>query len=226
MFKKSLRDMLGGVVPGGSQAANSKHRGTPQPAQPYSRQSHGLDQFFNALRDTMGLSILDLGGASQANVSFITSLGHRLYSEDFLRAMEQSFGTSDFYGNQADTERVEAFLQQTLAFPDGHFDGALVWDSFQFMSPSLLNPVIEQLLRILRPNAYLLAFFHADERATAVPVYSYRISDGKTLELAPRGRREPAQVFNNRGLERLFHNFASVKFFLARDHLREVIVKR
>jgi hypothetical protein len=216
--------MLGGAANGGSQSRpDGLASGKAQPPTP--RQSNGLDQFFHSLRDTMGLSILDLGGASQANISYITNLGHRIYSEDFLRTMEQTFGP-EFYENQTDLSRVEAFLQQTLSFPDGHFDGALAWDAFQFMTPSLLNPAIDQLARVLRPNAYLLSFFHSDERATSVPAYLYRIADQKTLQLSLRGYREPAQFFNNRALERLFQNFQSVKFFLARDHLREVIVKR
>jgi hypothetical protein len=37
--------------------------------------------------------------------------------------------------------------------------------------------------------------------------------------------RRPAQLFNNRSLEKLFHRFESVKFFLTREQLREVIVK-
>jgi hypothetical protein len=37
--------------------------------------------------------------------------------------------------------------------------------------------------------------------------------------------RRPAQLFANRALEKLFVRFESVKFFLARDRLREVIVK-
>ena len=59
-----------------------------------------------------------------------------------------------------------------------------------------------------------------------VPVYSYRIVDSKIISLSPRGERKPAQFFNNRSLEKLFQEFESVKFFLTRDHLREVIVKR
>jgi hypothetical protein len=40
------------------------------------------------------------------------------------------------------------------------------------------------------------------------------------------GSRRPAQLFNNRTLEKLFQKFDSVKFFLTRENLREVIVKR
>src|SRR6201997_3828563 len=56
------------------------------------RQSRGLEEFFAYIRDQSGLTILDLGGATQQNVSFITNLGHRLYSEDFLQILHESFG--------------------------------------------------------------------------------------------------------------------------------------
>ncbi|MGH9627389.1 MAG: hypothetical protein ACRD7E_03375, partial [Bryobacteraceae bacterium] len=103
---------------------------------------------------------------------------------------------------------------------------ALVWDALQFLSPSLLQVTIDRLYDVLRPDAYLLAFFHANEKYPQVPLYSYRIADSKTLLLSPRGQRRNAQVFNNRGLEKMFHKFQSVKFFLTRDNLREIIVRR
>ena len=34
------------------------------------------------------------------------------------------------------------------------------------------------------------------------------------------------RVFNNRHIETLFRDFASIKFFLARDNVREVLVVR
>ena len=34
------------------------------------------------------------------------------------------------------------------------------------------------------------------------------------------------RVFNNRHIENLFHDFASIKFFLARDNIREMLVVR
>jgi hypothetical protein len=186
-----------------------------------------MDQFFASIQGQQNLRILDLAGASQANISFITNLGHRLYSDDILRTLDDSFGSGpDFLANQSDNGRIQHFLSQTLDFPPAHFDGALVWDTMQFLSPQLLQLTIERLRHILRSSAYLLAFFHAEEKAEMLPAYSYRIVDSKTLSLNPRGERKPAQFFNNRSLEKLFHEFQSVKFFLTRDHLREVIVRR
>jgi hypothetical protein len=192
-----------------------------------SRPSNGLSQFFSSISDQPDLSILDLASATQANVNFITNLGHRLYSDDILRTMDDAFGRDgDAMANQSDAQRVDQFLSESLEFPEAKFDGALAWDTLQFLTPQVLQLTIDRLFRVLRPNAYLLTFFNDDEKATMIPVYSYRITDAKTLSLTPQGVRKPAQFFNNRSLEKLFQRFSSVKFFLARDHLREVIVKR
>ncbi|HUQ90957.1 MAG TPA: class I SAM-dependent methyltransferase [Bryobacteraceae bacterium] len=185
-----------------------------------------MDQFFNSMRGQYALSVLDFAGASQANVSFITEMGHRLSSEDYIRSLELAFGGDSFYEKQADEELVQRFLEENLNFQEGQFDGALVWDSLQFLSPPLLQITVDRLYHILRPNSSLLAFFSSDEKTKQVPLYRYQISDAKTLMLTPRGHKERAQYFNNRGLERLFQRFQSVKFFLTRDNLREIIVRR
>ena len=72
----------------------------------------------------------------------------------------------------------------------------------------------------------MLVFFNADEKATQIPIYNYRIHDAKTITQIPRGGQQRCQYFNNRMLERLFQGASSLKFFLTRDHLREVIVRR
>jgi len=201
--------------------------GTPPRTQALSRNSNGLEQFFSSIRGRSALSILDLAGASQSNITFITTLGHRLYSDDVLHTLTGAFGSGkDFLTRQSEGERAEFFLKQSLDFPDDTFDGALVWDTLQFLASPLLQLTVDRLHRILRPGAYLLSFFSADEKAREIAVISYRIQNSMTLQLAPRGETRPAQFFNNRAIERLFQNFSSVKFFLTRDNQREVIVRR
>jgi hypothetical protein len=211
----------------GSASPYSAGGGLATAPQLQNRASNGLDQFFSSIQDQHNLSILDFAGASQANVGFITSLGHRIYSNDILRTLEEAFGAAgDFAANQSDPRRAEFFLRETLDFPEATFDGALVWDTLQFLSGTLLQETVDRLHQILRPQAALLAFFHSDEKANLVPLYNYRIVESKVLSLSPRGHAKPAQYFNNRNLEKLFQEFHSVKFFLTRDHLREVIVRR
>jgi hypothetical protein len=179
------------------------------------------------MREREKLSILDFAGASQANVGFITSLGHRIYSHDILQALDEAFGgDGEFVANQSDPIRAELFLRESLEFPENSFDGALVWDTLQFLAVPLLQETVDRLFHILRPQSPLLAFFHAEEKAKTVPLYNYRIAGSKAVSLTPRGQRKAAQYFNNRNLEKLFQRFHSVKFFLTRDHLREVIVRR
>src|SRR5262249_48583081 len=133
-----------------------------------------------------------------------------------LRFLENGDGLPD----------VDSFLKQNLNYLEGTFDGALVWDVLEYLSAPLLSATVERLFRILKPGSYLLAVFQAQEKAQSVPRYSFRIRDSKTLLVTDHGARKPEQVFNNRSLEKLFQDFESLKFFLARDKLREVIVRR
>ena len=154
-----------------------------------------------------------------------TNLGHKLHTVDFLGSMEETFGMDDVT-DQSNPGRIDYFLRQNLEYPDDTFDGVLVWDTLEYMAPALLSATLERLYRITRPGSYLLAFFQSDERAAAVPFYGFRIHDFNALQVSQRGARKPVQLFNNRTLEKLFQRFGSVKFFLTRESLREVIVKR
>jgi hypothetical protein len=190
------------------------------------RSSHGLDQFCAVLEERPRLKILDLAGATQSTISFVTEQGHQLYSNDFLLQLDDCFGEGDFYENQADPRKVDRFIGAALDFPRASFDGVLVWDLLEYLAPPLLATTVERFHAILRPGAGLLAMFRAQEQKEPAPTFSYRIQDRRTVLLTPRGARRPAQFFNNRALEKLFQRFHSVKFFLTRDALREVIVKR
>ena len=231
MLPEKLRSMLRGPAvpplpaPAGETIRPAARRETLHKDTVSTRQSRGLDHFFSYIRGQTGLSILDLGGVSQANVEFILNLGHRLSSEDFLRSMREAFGADDLT-DQSNPGRIDYFLRQNLDYPEEHFDGVLVWDVLEYMSPALLTATVERLYRIVKPRSYLLAFFHADDKLASVPRYAFRIQDSANLHVTQHGSRVPAQLFNNRSLERLFERFESVKFFLTKEHLREVIIKR
>ena len=141
-----------------------------------------------------------------------------------LASIDEVFGADP--EAQSNPVRIEMFLNQVLDFPEEQFDGALVWDVLQFLSPAAAQATLDRLYRILRPQSYVLAFFNASEKVASIPSYHYRITDSKTLLLSQRGNRVPTQFFNNRSIEKLFQHYESIKFFLTRDSLREVIVKR
>ena len=188
------------------------------------RQSRGLEQFFFNIRDLVGLSILDCAGANQDNINFLINLGHKVYSQDLVRNLDDAFDGE--LAEQTNPSRIEYFLKQNFDYPPDTLDGVLLWDSLQFMSAPLLNATVERLYEVMRPKSYLVAFFSAAEKAIEVPSHAFRIVDDKHILLTERDIRKAGQVFNNRNIEKLFGKFESVKFFLTRESLREVIVRR
>lgn len=237
MFKERLKRLLlgGGESPSSppakpGEALPSKARGPAgvEALPAYSRHSHGFEQFSSQIQGCENLWILDFSGAVQENVSFITGLGHRLYSLDVLRTIDATFDTlgDDPFEDQSNPEKIRQFLDENLNLENEFFDGALLWNALEFLAPPLLEATVDRLYQVIKPGSCLLAFFHADEKATAASTYTYRIADPKTLLVTPRGQRQIALHFNNRAIEKLFSRYRSVKFFLARDKLREVIVTK
>ena len=170
-------------------------------------------------RSVPGLSILDLAAANQQTVSFVTELRPpHLFGRFRPFQLDHCFGptgTATFYENQSNPRKVEHFLESVAAVSRrASFDGALVWDcAASTLTPSLLDDCAVERLhrdRCARESS-LLAVFPYGREAGAVPTYSFRIQDHRTLLLAPRGPRRPSQVFNNRSLEKLFQDFQSVK---------------
>ena len=200
---------------------------SPSAAECIIRPSAGLEQYFQQLQGRPTLRLLDLSPVSQANVSFLAGLGHRLYCEDFLSSLDDFFGSGeDFYQSQENPARAQEFMNLTFRQLEGPFHGALVWDCLQYLSPTMLELTVAELHRLLQPDSLMLSFFHNEERAKFVPSSYYRIQDFRTLSIQQRERRTPYQFFTNPFIERVFQNFASVKMYLTRDHLREILVKR
>lgn len=208
----------------------------PQPPSPSSsssshvpagaRRSYALESLTTFLRAQEGLQILDLGGLNQANLDFVTGLGHRLYAEDIVKACDLFFTREEFTQKHFDVHRVADFVDATFDFPDQSSDGALVWDVLQFLPNPVAQAVLDRLSRILAPDSFLLAFFHPESGGPAAKPHSCRIVDAKHLMFVPSESPRTIEIYTTRSIERFFHNFASVKFFLTRENLQEVIVKR
>jgi len=220
---------------------------TPAPPAPrLTRRSSGMGELARTLTGQDALCILDLGATSPANIRFFTECGHKCYSEDVLLAsLDPSLAIQDTQGNRVLDEK--RFLSENLVYPAAHFDIVFCWNLADYMDESLVKPVVGRLWSVLKPGGMLLAFFHTRDAGADAPCYRYHILKNDMLEMqhmiahpeAGRGpgssRREagPAKanfrlqrVFANRHIENLFRDFASIKFFLARDNVREVLVVR
>jgi len=183
------------------------------------------------------LCVLDLGSTSANNIRLFTGKGHKNYSEDLLRSsLDPALRIKDVDGNSVVDGKK--FLEENLLYPNAQFDVVLCWNLPDYMEESLVKPTIDRLWSMMKPGGLLLAFFHTRDAGPDSTCYRYHVTGTDLLEMqeakfAPPGRpasekQSPRlqRVFNNRHIENLFRDFGSIKFFLARDSIREVLVVR
>jgi SAM-dependent methyltransferase len=210
-------------------------------AQRLTRRSSALVELTRLLKSDEPLCILDIGSTSAPNIRYLTERGHRIYSEDILEAStDPSLVARDEHGHS--TLDHKRFLAENLLFGNAHFDVVLCWNLADYLDEDLVKPLVARFWSMLRPGGMLLAFFHTQEAGPDAPCYRYHITGNDTLEMqhvevradqrkgpgaqSARGAFRLQRVFNNRHIENLFRDFTSIKFFLTRDNIREVLVVR
>jgi hypothetical protein len=212
---------------------------TAAPAAPHksTRRSSGMGEVSRLLNSQEALCVLDMGATSASNIRFFTGKGHKNYSEDLLRSsLDPALRIQDSDGKSiVDSKK---FLDENLVYPNALFDVVLCWNLPDYMEENLVKPTIDRLWSVMKPGALLLAFFHTRDAGPDSTCYRYHVTDSDMLEMqevkfAPPGRpasekQSPRlqRVFNNRHIENLFRDFSSIKFFLSRDAIREVLVVR
>jgi SAM-dependent methyltransferase len=216
---------------------SSSNQAAPESQRKLTRRSSGMGEVARILNSQEGLCVLDMGSTSPGNIRFLTDRGHKNYSEDLLRSsLDPGLRVKDDAGNQVVDSKK--FLDENLGYPNAHFDVVLCWNLPDYMEESLVKPTIDRLWSVMKPGGVLLAFFHTRDAGPDSTCYRYHVTESDVLEMqevkfAPPGRppsekQSPRlqRVFNNRHIENLFRDFASIKFFLARDAMREVLVVR
>ena len=228
----------------GSSTGSAGSAGAPRSGHRLTRRSSSLAELSRFLKSDQPLCILDIGYTSAANIRYLTERGHKVYSEDLLEAStDPSLVTRD-ERNQVilDSKR---FLSDNLVYQAACFDVVLCWNLADYMDESLVKPVVARLWSMIKPGGMLLAFFHTREAGPDAPCYRYHMVNEDTLEMQHIEARRDARkgpgrggqahsaggyrlqrVFNNRHIENLFRDFTSIKFFLTRDNVREVLVVR
>lgn len=211
--------------PGAVSAAAQLRRGQSR----VRRHSSAFKEFMRAVTKQESVCIFDLGATSATNIGLLTDRGYGVYTEDLLGAsadpsltIEGEDGTS--------TLDVSQFLRENLAYQPQIFDAVLLWDIADYLPEALVKPVIERICGLMKPGGMLLAFFHTRDAGSDASYSRYHIVGEDELELQPilRGGSfvRLQRVFNNRHIENLFRDYSSLKFFLARDNMREVLVIR
>lgn len=198
------------------------------------RHSGGFKEFMRTLATREDMSVLDLGPTSAGNISLLTGRGYGVRTEDLLgAASDPDLQVKGEDGNPS--VDVDKFFKENLLFRGQIFDAVFFWDIADYLPEPLVKPVIEKIFCAMKPGGVLLAFFHTKDAGPNAPYSRYHIMGDDTLELQPMMVRNGSggsalvklqRVFNNRHIENLFRDYSSLKFFLARDNIREVLVVR
>ena len=211
----------------GADSSQGKTAESANTAPRTSRRCIGLGEFIRSLKGAgeAKFSVLDLGPTTPANIAFITDLGARTYNQDIVRESQNpEYVVKQEDGSmQIDPAR---FFSENLNFPEGHFEAILCWDVADYLPEPLVKPLVERLANILKPKGNLLAFFHMKDAGPESRYSRHHIVQPDTLELEPIEGFRLQRIFNNRHIENLFKDFASRKFFLGRDNIREVLMVR
>ena len=137
--------------------------------------------------------------------------------------------TSTATSARARSQELPAFFDKRFPQDAGTVDGILCWDVFDYLDRAAAVPLAQQLVRILRPEGSLLAFFAPRSRRWAPPPTYTRhvVVDQTNLQhrshAAARGKQRPLL---NRDIQRMFEPLRITEQFLLKTNLREVLFRK
>jgi hypothetical protein len=167
--------------------------------------------------------LLDLGPVVGSNVSFFgEELGCKIIVEDLSKDIDR-------HVRDGLLDQFPAFLMKRFPQESGSIDGILCWDLFDYLDKKSAKPLADQLVRMLRPDGVLLAFFVTSEPPPGLkPEYTrHVVVDKLNLQHRPyAAARSKQRPLPNRDIQRLFEPLRIVEQFLLKTNLREVLFRK
>ena len=207
-----------------------EHGSTANSAGRLPRHSRGWIEVRTYLQKSDSLRVLDFGSTSSANINYLTTLGHSVYMANVVQDTtrpEWLKPAKAFDSNGADQEfDVDGFIAANLDFSGRDFDVILLWDTANFLPPEMVPALFARLRKVLRTDGKLLAFFHGRLTGPETAFSRFQLGDSDDLLALDSGNFPVRQVYQNRQVEKFLEGYSSVRFFLGKDNVREVIAVR
>jgi hypothetical protein len=166
---------------------------------------------------------LDLGPVVGANVSFFgEELGCKILVENL-------YADVDRHASAGTTGELAASFDGRLTQADESVDGILCWDIFDYLDRGGAQALAKRLVRMLKPDGVVLAYFAAGAPAPDQPVRftKYVVVDRGQLEYrsypAVRPRQQPLP---NRDIQRNFEPLRITEQFLMKNNVREILFRK
>ncbi len=173
------------------------------------------------------LRVLDVGPTSPANVTYLTQEGHGVWMADLTsEAIRNSWDLPPEEPDGPPLFNTSEFFAQNLDFGGREFDVVLLWTALDYIPEPLVQPLIAELHRAMRPGGRLLAIFHTRMIGPNTEYYRYHLTNSDSVEMQETETFPVKRVYTNRNIEKLFSAFSNTRFFLAKDNLYEVLITR
>lgn len=186
------------------------------------RHSSGWSALRTFLNEQESLRVLDIGPTSSNNINLLTSWGHSIYMADLVGEAQGRTWLREGAepGNEFDTD---AFLDANLPASGRLFDVVLLWDVADYLPKALVGPLFERIHSVMAPGGRLLVFGHVKPETG---FSRYHLREDAQVDVQPVSSLAVENTYTNRQMEALLHPFATYRFFLAKDNLREILVNR
>jgi hypothetical protein len=209
LFSRRRKDDPDGADPGAGDA----------PVHP----TKALARFLAGLSARDQALLLDLGPVVGSNVTFFgEEVGCKIHVEDIYKDIDR-------HVKEEKVEELPAFFARRFQQESNSADGILCWDVFDYLDKAAAEPLARELVRVLKPDGMLLAFFSTAEPRTSVqPVYTrHVVVDKNSLQHRPypaaRGKQKPLL---NRDIQRMFEPLRISDQFLLKTNMREVLFRK
>jgi SAM-dependent methyltransferase len=191
------------------------------------RHSRGWIEVRTYLEKTPSLRVLDFGTTSPSNINYLTSRGHSVYMANIVQDANKPEWIKPAVDSESQpTFDIEGFIAANLDFSGRDFDVILLWDTSNYLPAELVPALFQRLRDVLRPDGRLLAFFHSRLEGPETAFARYQLGDADELVALDSGSFPVRKTFQNRQLEKFFEGYSSIRFFLGKDNVREVIAVR
>lgn len=207
-----------------------KAAGEVGPGERSVRHSRGWKDILDHLKQSDGLRVLDFGATSPANINYLTALGHSVYManivQDAARPEWLRLADPDAPSGGKPEFDAERFATGNFDFSQRDFDIILLWDTANYLPPSVVPALFDRLNQVLRPDGRLLAFFHGRADGPGTSFSRYQLTDSDSLVMLSSGQYPVQAIYQTRQIERFLQGYSSVRFFLGKDNVREVTAIR
>ena len=182
-----------------------------------------LAKFIAGLNGRSSPVLLDLGSVTGSNVTFFGErLGCKIIVEDLSKDIDKAV-------KEKTLADLPAHFARRFSQEDASVDGVLCWDLFDYLDKHAAAALAKQIVRILKPDGVVLAFFNTLEPKEANPaVYmKHVVVDAAHLQYRPypaaRGKQRP---FQNRDIQRMFEPLRITEQFLLKSQQREMLFRK